>query len=107
MKIYDTSISCPLRCKKSRGNSTDRFRCYGKLYESQVREVAAAPNQTNERAKKVIKRRWHREQKWGTTLLHRLTSTNGKQPHQSPILPYRTCEPKTNPRIPILSLPTP
>src|SRR5258708_36192063 len=99
MKIYDTSIFCPLRCKKSRGNSADRFRRYGKLHESQIREMAAAPYQTDERAKEVIECRRYRKQKWRVMLLHRSTSSNGNQSYQPLVLPYRARRTKGNPWV--------
>src|SRR5258708_38949740 len=102
MKIYDTSIFCPLHCKKSRGHSTDRLRCYRKLYESQICEVAATPYQADERAKKAIERRWYRKQKWRTTPLYRSTSSDGKQLYQPSILPHRTRGAESDPWVPMV-----
>src|SRR5713226_9078160 len=61
--------------------------------------MATAPDQTNERAKEATKRRWYGKQEWRATLLYGPTSPNRDQPHQPPILPYRTWRTKSHPRI--------
>src|SRR5258708_16307647 len=102
MKIYDTPIFCPLHCKKSRGDSADRFRRYGKFHESQICRMVAAHNQTNERTKKIAEHRWDRKQKRGAALLYRPTGADRDQPHQPPILSYRAWGTKGHPRVSVV-----
>src|SRR5258708_35996719 len=64
--------------------------------------MAAAPYQTDERAKEVIKCRRYRKQGWRVTPLYRSTSSDRDQLHQPPILPYRTWRTKSNPRVPMV-----
>src|SRR5258708_25792412 len=64
--------------------------------------MAAAPYQTDERAKEAIKRRWHRKQEWGVMPLYRSTSSDRNQSYQPSILPYGTWRAKGNPRVPMV-----